>query len=664
MLVKNGQVAEFTHMISGSNPRTAIGLSKDCNTVYLITIDGRQAVSIGVTQTELAEILIEKGIYNAINLDGGGSTTMVVKELGDSEPTIENYPSEGSLRMVADAVGVFNTEKTGSLAKLFIEIPEENVFAGCEKEISVKGFDEYYHSVAIDEDKVKWSYSGVEVNVEKNVLKAGNEAGRAVLTASIGNVKASINVDVLSSPNELTISPKKSTISKNDTITFAVSGQNKNGFGSALKNSEVSWKIQGNQATLKDGVFSAKEDGNYIIEVSSGNAIAYAAVTVSSVTSKVINDFEKKNFSFVSYPSEVGGDVELSLEEVYAGKRSAKLSYDFTKTEKTRAAYLRFTDSVILEKNAETLKVMFYATSSTSDQVKVKLTDANGETQYMSLLKGLESKGWQELKLSLKNVALPATLIDLYIVQDDENELTSGSVYFDNLVIEYQTKTSDANIDLPNDEKGADELNVHRELENGNSFRVVVSPEFYSGILLEQLKNKKMENVINKNAEIVIYPYKSEEEMLVNIAKTKVVANAYTVSNHGTLSIITLNMKNGGLRLTDSNQWISLQNDIKNANKNVLLVLNGNLDEFKDEMEKDLLIDVLCDLKKTTGKNIWVIQTGDNTEYSMKRGIKYLTIYSSAFENVTSEDIRNTFYYLITVNDGVMTYEIKNVFEK
>ncbi|UKI38697.1 MAG: phosphodiester glycosidase family protein [Clostridiales bacterium] len=66
--------------MAGLNPRTALGLDKDGKTLYLITVDGRQADSIGVSLAELSEILINNGIYNAINLDGGGSTTMVAKK--------------------------------------------------------------------------------------------------------------------------------------------------------------------------------------------------------------------------------------------------------------------------------------------------------------------------------------------------------------------------------------------------------------------------------------------------------------------------------------------------------------------------------------------------------------------------------------------------------
>ncbi|HAN09053.1 MAG TPA: exopolysaccharide biosynthesis protein [Clostridiales bacterium] len=63
----------------GINPRTAIGQRKD-GTVLLLAIDGRQTGSVGATISQVQDIMIEYGAYNATNLDGGSSTIMVYKD--------------------------------------------------------------------------------------------------------------------------------------------------------------------------------------------------------------------------------------------------------------------------------------------------------------------------------------------------------------------------------------------------------------------------------------------------------------------------------------------------------------------------------------------------------------------------------------------------------
>jgi len=82
-LVRDNQVfidmtAQKLQSIGGRNPRTAIGYTKD-NDLILLTVDGREGSSIGLTLTELANLMKSLGCVNAINLDGGGSTVMYLK---------------------------------------------------------------------------------------------------------------------------------------------------------------------------------------------------------------------------------------------------------------------------------------------------------------------------------------------------------------------------------------------------------------------------------------------------------------------------------------------------------------------------------------------------------------------------------------------------------
>ena len=72
------------------HPRSGIGFSADKSTLFLITVDGRQQMSRGMTLLEFADLMINEGIYNGLNLDGGGSTTMVIKD------KVVNSPSDAT----------------------------------------------------------------------------------------------------------------------------------------------------------------------------------------------------------------------------------------------------------------------------------------------------------------------------------------------------------------------------------------------------------------------------------------------------------------------------------------------------------------------------------------------------------------------------------------
>lgn len=81
-LVKNGKpfvdIAEQNlGSIGGRNPRTAVGYTAD-NNLIIVTVDGREKSSIGMTLIELSNFMKSVGCYNAMNLDGGGSTVLYV----------------------------------------------------------------------------------------------------------------------------------------------------------------------------------------------------------------------------------------------------------------------------------------------------------------------------------------------------------------------------------------------------------------------------------------------------------------------------------------------------------------------------------------------------------------------------------------------------------
>ena len=101
-LTRNGEIVvpAGTGSFFDRNPRTIAGTTRG-GKIVLATIDGRQTTSVGTTMDETAAVAKALGLYDAINLDGGGSTAMA---LGDG--TVVNHPSStgGAERAVGDAV--------------------------------------------------------------------------------------------------------------------------------------------------------------------------------------------------------------------------------------------------------------------------------------------------------------------------------------------------------------------------------------------------------------------------------------------------------------------------------------------------------------------------------------------------------------------------------
>ena len=195
LLLKDGADAPVTHNISGTNPRTAMGVNKEGNIVYLVTIDGRQHASVGMSMNELRNFMRDIGCHNAINLDGGGSTTFVSKEPRESEVTLKNVVSDGSMRRVANAVGVVSSAPIGEPAILDIFSSDKRIYSESENRFNVNVYDEYYHTLDVPKNEIVLTVSGVDGYFADNVLYASS-AGTATVTATYKTLSNSIDIYV------------------------------------------------------------------------------------------------------------------------------------------------------------------------------------------------------------------------------------------------------------------------------------------------------------------------------------------------------------------------------------------------------------------------------------------------------------------------------------
>lgn len=112
------QASDPTEFCSTRHPRTAAGLSEDRRTLFLVVVDGRTSISVGMRCTELGKLMKELGAHDAINLDGGGSSAMYVAGSG-----VVNDPSDGVERVVANHLAVFasGSGEPGSCDRSFEE---------------------------------------------------------------------------------------------------------------------------------------------------------------------------------------------------------------------------------------------------------------------------------------------------------------------------------------------------------------------------------------------------------------------------------------------------------------------------------------------------------------------------------------------------------------
>ena len=177
------------------HPRTALGITASGGLV-MATVDGRQpGYSTGVDLDELAQLMLSRGVVQALNMDGGGSTTMAVRLPGDAEVSVVNRPSSGHEVGVANSLIVFSSAPTGPLATLNVAPAAAALWQGETASFAAKGQDAAYNAVALAPEEVTWTVDGPGA-ISPAGLYSAMAAGTATVTATARGIRAGATVTV------------------------------------------------------------------------------------------------------------------------------------------------------------------------------------------------------------------------------------------------------------------------------------------------------------------------------------------------------------------------------------------------------------------------------------------------------------------------------------
>ena len=111
MLLRDGFVVP--HQSKTRHPRTVVGLDQKGRRLVILVVDGRKpGVAVGMNYDELAAELQRLGCYQALNLDGGGSSVMALRNPADGTFRLLNEPTDGRERAVGNALGVSVSDRT------------------------------------------------------------------------------------------------------------------------------------------------------------------------------------------------------------------------------------------------------------------------------------------------------------------------------------------------------------------------------------------------------------------------------------------------------------------------------------------------------------------------------------------------------------------------
>ena len=235
---------------TAAHPRTAVALRAD-GSLVLATVDGRwSGYSVGVTAADLAGLLLDQGAVQAIMLDGGGSTTALVRRPGDVKSTLANRPSDGRERAVDGALLVISSIPAGPLAGIVLRPGDTRAVVGETVAFLARGQDAALNGVSLAGAPVAWSTTGSAGTVGSDGRFRAREPGDSTVTGTVGWLAGSATVTVEPDTYAPQASPPVTRLRRGatvdaDSVPITISWAAATDVGTGVAAYELRWRLDG-----------------------------------------------------------------------------------------------------------------------------------------------------------------------------------------------------------------------------------------------------------------------------------------------------------------------------------------------------------------------------------------------------------------------------------
>ncbi|MEU5870563.1 phosphodiester glycosidase family protein [Glycomyces sp. NPDC047369] len=439
LLITDGELVDQTDQ--ARHPRTAVGVSEDGTTLYVLTVDGRQAASGGYTLRETAEQLLAMGAYSALNLDGGGSSTLIARAPGTEDLVTVNSPSDGSERSVGNALAFTVPDGDGE-ADGFAVAPQapfnpgaiegadyDRVFPGLTRPLSVAAYDDAYGPADAD-PRWKTDPSRLGWVDDDAVFHARNRSGDAVVTAKDGRASGSTELTVLGALDAIAPSTRLLALPDADaTGGFHVIGTDADGFTAPIDPADVDLSYDGDLFAIEpDGlggytVAAKAASGSGTVEVTVDGEATALAITVG-LDEQAVSDFSDGAQWIFSTARATGS---MAPGEGHDGDAGLTLTYDFTQSTATRAAYARPPALIPVDGQPQRFG-MWIEAEGLGEWPSLQLKDANGTDV---VLRGdyLTEPGWTWVEFDVpQGTSYPVSVYRFYVAETRPSVAYHGSV--------------------------------------------------------------------------------------------------------------------------------------------------------------------------------------------------------------------------------------------
>jgi hypothetical protein len=396
-------------------PCSGVAIAPD-GRLFLVEVDGRQPdLSVGTTRPQFAALMRAFGATEGLLLDGGGSSTLVARQLGERVAEITNSPSDGVERPVADGLFVYSSAPTGPPVRLVARPTIIRTVTGAEIPLRIAAVDAFYH--ATESGPVDVAVAPGDLGAVRDGVFLASHAGTGRLLLRGDGLRGEVPLEVNASPARTRVTPGRPNVEERGTVALTVHAYDAQGFALALPAS-LPWRSSSGSIDER-GIFRAgTDDANVSVRI--GDAVALTRVTVGE--HDVALPFEQYAH-FVTLPH--NGPGALSKQD---GCGSC-LGLRFAFAENERAAYAMA--DVPLPDDTIGIKFDLHDDGSAA-RVRLSFRNEINEDVLLDAAQ-LGENGWRSVVVHFPAGARAARLEAIYVLAAKGIELSEGAIVLRNV---------------------------------------------------------------------------------------------------------------------------------------------------------------------------------------------------------------------------------------
>ncbi|GAB3447576.1 hypothetical protein GCM10027570_20170 [Streptomonospora sediminis] len=431
------------------HPRTAIGFSRDGRRMFLVVADGRARGTRGATLPEVAERLRRAGADDALELDGGGSATLLTRAPGTDGLELRNRAGEPE-RAVPNGLSVRAPRGDGTARGVWVQpaVPARpprgsalpvrpdphRVFTGLGRELTARAYDSAYGPAP--EPGLSWTArgGGVEGSGGGAVFRAGAPGGARV-EAGTGGARGGVDLEVLPGPQRLAATPAALAFSGGSgRRSFVIDGVAPDGTRAAIEPADAEITVEPDLAAI-----TRRGDASVLVEPTAASGTATITVAAGGRSVDIPLRIGSQPVELAGFADAAEWDAtgyraaaaEVSPAAGHTGGGLA-LDYDFTGERRSRAAYAVPPAPLAVERTAFGFGLQVRGDGNGA-QVALTVVGADGR-RHSCYGPRVDWTGWRKAAISVPDgIAHPVSVERIYLVETRSDHQYRGRVVIDDL---------------------------------------------------------------------------------------------------------------------------------------------------------------------------------------------------------------------------------------